>query len=239
MHDLKDQRVLVVGGSSGIGQAVAHGFARAGAQVTIASRNADRLRQAAAAIGGQVATRVLDTGDAPALAAFFAGEAAFDHVFVSAAQTATGPVRTLALDAAQQAMDSKFWGAYRVARAARIAERGSLTLVSGVLSVRPSASSVLQGAINAALEALARGLALELAPQRIRVNAISPGLIATPLWSGLDADKRKAMYTRAEQTLPARALGHPEDIARAALYLASTPYATGSTVLVDGGAAIA
>lgn len=239
MHDFSNRRVLLVGGSSGIGLAVAQAFAQAGAQVTIASRSADKLRSAAGTIQAQVATRVLDTGDAPAIETFFADEPAFDHVFVSAAQTPTGPVRGLALDAAQRAMDSKFWGAYRIARAARIAERGSLTLVSGFLSLRPSASSVLQGAINAAIEALARGLALELAPRRIRVNAISPGMIATPLWSGLDADAREAMYAKAEQTLPARALGQPEDIARAALYLASTPYATGSTVLVDGGGAIA
>jgi NAD(P)-dependent dehydrogenase (short-subunit alcohol dehydrogenase family) len=156
---------------------------------------------------------------------------------VSAAQTASGPVRQLALTDAYAAMDSKFWGAYRVARAAKIIDGGSLTLVSGFLSVRPSKTSVLQGAINAALEALARGLALELSP--VRVNAVSPGLIATELWSKLDDDARQAMYDGAAARLPARRVGHPEDVANAIVYLASTPYATGSTVLVDGGGAIA
>ena len=109
--------------------------------------------------------------------------------------------------------------------------------MSGFLSVRPSGGAVLQGAINAALEALARGLALELAP--VRVNAVSPGLIETPLWSGLPEDKRVAMFKGAAERLPARRVGQPEDIARAVLFLATTPFATGSTVRVDGGGAIA
>lgn len=192
-----DQRVLVVGGSSGIGAAAARAFAALGADVTIASRDANKLAAAAHAIGGPRPVRqaVLDTTDAPAVDAFFAGTEPFDHVVVSAAQTPGGPVRKLPLADAQAAMDSKFWGAYRVARAARVAPGGSLTFVSGFLSVRPSANSVLQGAINAALEALARGLALELAP--VRVNAVSPGLVATPLWSKLDDASREAMYAAA------------------------------------------
>jgi len=146
-------------------------------------------------------------------------------------------MRGLALADAYAAMDSKFWGAYRVARAVRIRQGGSLTFVSGFLSVRPSKTSVLQGAINAALESLARGLALELSP--VRVNTVSPGLIATPLWSKLDAQARDRMYEGAAARLPAGRVGQPEDVANAVLYLASTPYATGSTVLVDGGGAIA
>lgn len=180
---------------------------------------------------------MLDTTDAPAVDAFFAEAGPFDHVVMSAAHTPGGPVRKLPLADAQAAMDSKFWGAYRVARAARIAPGGSLTFVSGFLSVRPSASAVLQGAINAALEALARGLALELAP--VRVNTVSPGLVATPLWSKLGDAAREAMYASAAARLPARRVGQPEDVANAIVYLAATRYATGSTVLVDGGGAIA
>jgi NAD(P)-dependent dehydrogenase (short-subunit alcohol dehydrogenase family) len=124
-----------------------------------------------------------------------------------------------------------------VARFARIEQDGSLTLVSGFLGTRPSRNAVLQGAINAALESLARGLALELAP--VRVNAVSPSLIATPLWSKLGEEARRAMFQSAAEHLPARRIGQPEDVAKAILYLATTPFASGSTVLVDGGGAIA
>ncbi len=93
----------------------------------------------------------------------------------------------MSLADAAAAMESKFWGAYRVARAARINDGGSLTLISGFLSERPLATAVLQGAINAALEALARRLALELAP--VRVNAVSPGMIETPIWDDLGSNR--------------------------------------------------
>jgi len=237
MTSLASQSVLVVGGSSGIGAAVAKAFAALGARVTIAARDRKKLDASAAEIGQGVSTAVLDITRDDDVAAFFATADTFDHVVISAAQTPTGPVRGLALDDAYAAMDSKFWGAYRVARAVRINEGGSLTFISGFLSVRPSKSSVLQGAINAALEALARGLALELSP--VRVNTVSPGLIATPLWSKLEASAREAMYENASARLPARRMGQPEDVANAVVYLATTPYATGSTVRVDGGGAIA
>ncbi|KVL54675.1 SDR family oxidoreductase [Burkholderia territorii] len=236
MNDsLHGKKVLVVGGSSGIGAAAAKAFAQRGAIVTIASRDPARAN-ADAAPGAQVRTEALDITDTAAVDAFCARVGQFDHVAISAAKTATGPVRALPLADAQAAMDSKFWGAYRIARSIDIVPGGSLTFVSGYLSVRPNASSVLQGAINAALEALARGLALELAP--VRVNVVSPGLIATPLWDKLAPDARDAMYAGAAQRLPARRVGQPEDVANAILYLATTPYATGSTVLIDGGGAI-
>lgn len=237
MNNLNAKKVLIVGGSSGIGAATARAFAALGAHITIASRNQAKLDIVANEIGTSVSTAVLDTTNEVAVADFFAGVGSFDHIVISAAQTPSGSVRHLALSDAYAAMNSKFWGAYRVARAAPFTEGGSLTMVSGFLSVRPSKASVLQGAINAALEALARGLALELSP--VRVNTVSPGLIATPLWSKLADDARQTMFDGAAARLPARRVGQPEDVANAIVYLATTPYATGSTVLVDGGGAIA
>jgi len=237
MNSFSNQHVLVVGGSSGIGAATAKAFAEAGATVTIAARDIHKLSTAAAEIGHGVETAVIDTTDVTQVDAFFAQRAPFDHIVISAARTPGGPIRQLALDDAAAAMDSKFWGAYRVARAARINTGGSLTFVSGFLSVRPSKSSVLQGAINAALEALARGLALELSP--IRVNTVSPGMIDTPLWHRMPADARQAMFESAAARLPAGRVGQPNDIARAVLFLAGNGFSTGSTVLVDGGGAIA
>lgn len=236
MFSFQDQAVLVVGGSSGIGLATAQAFAAAGARVTIASRSAGKLAAAAAGIGHGVEWAELDTADNDAVEALL-GSRRWHHVVVSAAQTPSGPVRKLSLDDARDAMESKFWGAYRVARAANIVEGGSLTLVSGFLSVRPSGSSVLQGAINAALESLVRGLALEFSP--VRVNAVSPGMIRTPLWDGMDDEKREALFKAVAEKVPAKRIGEAGDIANAVLYAAATPFTTGSTILVDGGGAIA
>jgi NAD(P)-dependent dehydrogenase (short-subunit alcohol dehydrogenase family) len=237
MSNFESKTVLIVGGSSGIGAAAAKAFAALGADVTIASRSQEKLDAVAADIGAHVRTAVIDTTDEASVDTFFSNAGRFDHVVISAAQTPGGPVRELALSDAYAAMNSKFWGAYRVARAVKITDSGSLTLVSGFLSVRPNKSSVLQGAINAALEALARGLALELSP--VRVNTVSPGLIATPLWAKLNEQARQNMYEGAAARLPAKRVGQPEDVANAIVYLTSTPFATGSTVLVDGGGAIA
>lgn len=236
MNTFTDQNVLVVGGSSGIGLATAQAFADAGAKVTIASRSAAKLQDAASLIGHDVLAVPLDTADNAAVDALLSGQT-WDHVVVSAAQTPGGPVRRLGLEDAYSAMESKFWGAYRVARAAQIREGGSLTLVTGFLSVRPSATSVLQGAINAALESLVRGLALELSP--VRVNAVSPGVIRTPLWDGMDDATRAAFFASAAGKLPAKRVGEPQDIANAVLYAAATGFTTGSTITVDGGGSIA
>lgn len=237
MIDFEGQRVLVIGGSSGIGRAAAQAFARAGAAVTIASRHQGKLDEALATIGGSARAIVLDTTDAEAVEQFFANHAPWQHVVISAAQTPTGAVRTLPLADAHQAFDSKFWGTYHVARSARIEAGGSLTLLSGFLSMRPSTSSVVQGAINAAIEALGRGLALELSP--VRVNTVAPGLTVTPLWDKLAEADREAMYRNAAARLPAKRVVAAEDVANAILYLAGTPSATGSTVLIDAGGVIA
>lgn len=231
-----EHKVLVVGGSSGIGEATAQAFAGLGAKVTIASRSAQKLQAVADRIGGTLATAVLDITDQASVDAFVA-QTEWDHVVISAAQTPMGGVRGMAFADAYGAMDSKFWGAYRVARGVQIRAGGSLTLVSGFLSVRPAKTAVLQGAINAALEALARGLALELSP--VRVNTVSPGMIDTPIRAKMEAQAREQLYRDTAAKLPTQCVGLPEDVARAVIYLASTAYASGSTVLVDGGGAIA
>lgn len=238
MTQFLNKRVLVVGGSSGIGQATAKAFALAGAEVTIASRHQEKLDAAAKIIGHHVLTATFDTTKEDSVVQFFAQQKPFDHIVISAAQTPGGKVRALPLDDAYSAMNSKFWGAYHVARSAKINPRGTLTLISGFLSVRPG-EWVLQGAINAALESLGRGLALEFADDLVRVNTVSPGMIATPLWDGMTEQQRQAMYESTAAQVPARVMGQPEDIANAVLFFASTPYTTGATVLVDGGASIA
>lgn len=235
MARLDGQDVLVLGGSSGIGLGVAQAALAAGANLCIAARNPARLAAALESLPGARSV-VLDTADEAGLAAFLA-EPVWDHVVISAAQTRTGGVRSLTLEEARAAMESKFWGAYRTARAAKIRPTGSLTLIAGGLAHRPSARAVLQGAINAALESLGRGLALELAPTR--VNTISPGLIDTPMLARLGEEVRTERLREAASHLPVGRAGTAEDVAQAALMLMTNGFATGMTLLLDGGARIA
>ncbi len=229
---------LVLGGSSGIGEATARLAAESGARVTIASRSLDKLGAALARLPAGVEASPLDVSDDAAVQSFFASHAPWDHVVLAGSATQTGGVRDLPLAAARASTDNKFWGAYHVGRHARIRDGGSLTFVSGVYSQRPQPHAVLQGALNAAVEALARGLALELAPQ-VRVNTVSPSTTATPLWDKLGAEGRARKFAEMQARLPLQRVADPADIAQAIVFLAANRFATGSTLLLDGGDALA
>jgi NAD(P)-dependent dehydrogenase (short-subunit alcohol dehydrogenase family) len=173
---LAGKKVVVVGGSSGIGLATTELAKREGADVIIASRNAERLDAIAAKLN--VIAIPADVTKDDDVANLFRRCGPVDHVVLTAAQLKTGPFKTVAMEDVRATMESKFWGAWRVALSAEIRPGGSLTLVSGFLSIRPRPNSAIVGAANGALESLARSLALELAP--VRVNAVSPGIIDTP-----------------------------------------------------------
>lgn len=237
MLDFKGQTVLVIGGSSGIGLATAKLAADLGASVTIASRSAGRVAAAVERIGHGAVGRTIDVTSDEAVQAFFADGTLFDHVVVTGSQVSMAPVRDLPMEAAYAAMQSKFWGFYRVARHAPIRAGGSLSVVAGFLATRPVAGRALMGAINGALECLVQGLALELRP--VRVNAVSPAVVATEMWDGMDEGARQAMFDRVSAAYPAGRPGQPEDIAMQLLLLAATGYATGTVVTLDGGASIA
>ena len=237
MIDLARQKLLVVGGSSGIGFAVARLAVEFGAEATIASRSAEKLAAAVAALGQGAVGRQLDVTSDEEVSAFFAEGSEWDHVVVTGSQASIAAVRDLPLPSAQAAMDSKFWGFYRVARHARIRPGGSLSVVAGFLATRPTAGRALMGAINGALECLVQGLALELSP--VRVNAVSPAVVVTEMWDAMSKEDRAAMFEKIAAAYPAGRPGEPEEIARQLLLLACTGYATGTIVTLDGGASIA
>ena len=231
---LKGKKVVVVGGSSGIGLATAELAKGEGADVIIASRNVERLDAAANRLNA-VAIPADVTSD-ESVTELFRRCGAVDHVVVTAAQLRTGPFRTVAMEDVHATMEAKFWGAWRVARAAEFRPGGSLTLVSGYLSVRPRPNSAIIGAANGALESLARSLALELAP--VRVNAVSPGIIDTPIRAAMPEEARRDMLAKTAAALPVGRVGLGEDIARQILAFMTIGFATGSIVYLDGGALV-
>ena len=231
---LKGKKVVVVGGSSGIGLATAELAKSEGAEIIIASRNAERLKAAAEKIG--VAAIPTDVTSDESVAGLFKNVGPVDHVVVTAAQLRTGPFKTVSMDDVRATMESKFWGAWRVARAADIRAGGSLTLVSGYLSIRPRPGAAIVGAVNGALESLTRGLALELAP--VRVNAVSPGTIDTPIRATMPEAARREMLTKTAAALPVGRVGEGDDIAKQILTFMTLGFATGSVVYIDGGALV-
>jgi NAD(P)-dependent dehydrogenase (short-subunit alcohol dehydrogenase family) len=231
---LSGKKVVVVGGSSGIGYSTAELAKAEGAEVTIASRNADRLKAAAGKLG--VKSIAADVASDDSVAQLFQACGAVDHVVVTAAQLRPGPFKTVSMEDSRATMESKFWGAWRVARSANINKGGSLTLVSGFLSIRPRPNAAITAAANGALESLARALAVDLAP--VRVNCVSPGIIDTPIRAAMPEAARKDMLAKAAAALPVGRVGEGDDIARQILAFMTIGFATGSVVYIDGGALV-
>lgn len=232
---LDGQTVAVVGGGSGIGKAIARLAAGEGAEVVISSRDDAKLRAALSEIRGG-ATLKVDMTDPSSVAAWADALPRIDHLAISASSAAHGPFAELPDDDLRNMFDAKFYGPYAVARAAltKLHDGGSITFLSGVLSRRPGVNCTGLGAVNGAVEALSRGLALELGP-RLRVNCVSPGMIRSDAYAGMAPAAREAMYQSTGASLPAGRVGTVDEAAAAALFLMSNAYATGVVLDVDGG----
>jgi NAD(P)-dependent dehydrogenase (short-subunit alcohol dehydrogenase family) len=233
--ELKGSKVVVVGGSSGIGYGTALAAKSAGADVIIASRSGERLQKAAQALN--VRAIAADVTQDDAVKKLFQEVGRVDHVVVTAAVLKAGHIKQMSIEDAKATMESKFWGSWRVAHFADIAPGGSLTIVTGFLSIRPRPASAIVGAANGALEALVRSLAIDLAPAR--VNAVSPGIIDTPIRAAMPEEARIAMLQKTAASLPVGRVGLADDIAQQILAFMHNGFATGSIVYLDGGGSIA
>jgi NAD(P)-dependent dehydrogenase (short-subunit alcohol dehydrogenase family) len=230
------ERVLIIGGSSGMGLALAEALLAEGAEVTIAGRSADRLAAAAERLAG-VRTARADITDEAAVQRLLDAGGDVDHVVVTAvdATGAYGPIRDFELAGARAVVETKLLGPWLVAKhaAGRVAPTGSITFTSGIAAYRPGPGGSMIAAVNGALEALARALALELAP--VRVNVVSPGWVDTPVWDALaGADKGDRLAAMAAR-LPVGRVGQPADLAQAFLAVMRNGFVTGTVLHADGG----
>jgi NAD(P)-dependent dehydrogenase (short-subunit alcohol dehydrogenase family) len=234
---LTGQSVCVIGGTSGIGAAIAARAHRAGAQVVITGRDGERAQRIAAGIDAtQVRGLALDVLDPVAITAFFTELGTIDHLVTTAAQVRGGDFRTGALDDARLSFEGKFWSQFLCARHAVV--RRSILLCSGTLSRRAWPGTSALAAVNGAVEALGRALAVELAP--VRVNVLSPGLVrGTEAYGAMPASSSDAMFEAAAQRLPAGRVGTAESVAVPALSLLESDYATGVVLDIDGGGLLA
>ncbi|MFC1406851.1 MULTISPECIES: SDR family oxidoreductase [Streptacidiphilus] len=233
---LQGQRIVVIGGTTGIGLAVGEAAAQDGAAVIVASRRQESVDGALKRLPGTAEGHVLDATDEAAIAAFFERIGGYDHLVFTAGESLL--LETLAesdLARARGFLDTRLWGAYTAVKygAPSIREGGSVVLTTGTAGRRPMPGTTVAASLCGAMESLTRALALELAP--LRVNAVAPGVVRTDLWRDLPQANREGLFASAAESLPVGRIGEPADVAEAYLYLMRGAYTTGSVVVVDGG----
>jgi NAD(P)-dependent dehydrogenase (short-subunit alcohol dehydrogenase family) len=232
---LDGQTVVVLGGSAGIGLETARLARAEGAAVVVTGRNEERLAAAASEIGAE-RTAAFDVTDATRLEEFFAElPGPIDHVLLTGPGPYYAPLAELDLDRARRDVESHLLLPLRIAKSAvgRVRPGGTLLFVGGTGGRRTAPGFSLITALTAALPAMARNLALEVAP--IRVNVIAAGFVDTPLSATLLGDQLDARREQLRATLPIRRVVDPADVAALAIHLMTNTALTGATYDIDGG----
>ena len=236
--EIANSRILIVGGSSGMGLALAKRALAAGAEVIIAGRNTGKLQRAYAELQSpSVSIETIDITQESQAAGLFERIGRLDHIVSTAAdiEGAYELLPSLDLRAAQRVVDSKFYGPLLLAKygSPLLPATGSITFTSGIAAYRPAARGSVVAAVNAGLEGLVRALAVELAP--IRVNAVSPGWVDTPIWTFVAGDRKEETLDAMAKRLLVGRVGQPEDIADAISLLIGNAFTTGTILHVEGG----
>jgi NAD(P)-dependent dehydrogenase (short-subunit alcohol dehydrogenase family) len=233
---LQGKRIVILGGSAGIGLAVARAAAREGARVAVVSHDPKRVDAAVAELGKAADGHAIDLRSPAAVQQLFDRLGPLDHlVYTAGEELLISPLAQIDLAAARRFYELRYWGALAAIQAAtpHLARDGSIVLTSGAASKRPHPGFVIGASICAAMEGVTRTLAVELAP--IRVNIVIPGFVDTELWANVPADARAEMFRAAAEKLPVGRIGAPDDIAEHYLSFMRGRYVTGQSLLVDGG----
>jgi NAD(P)-dependent dehydrogenase (short-subunit alcohol dehydrogenase family) len=233
---LQGQRVVIIGGSSGMGLATAQAAAARGAAVTIASSDQERVDAALATLPGGCDGVVADTRSEADIASLFSHVGKLDHLVYTAGDPL--PARApgeFTVGEARQSFEIRYWGAVAAVlhAAPRIRPGGSIVLTSGTIGVRPTPGTAIAASGAGAIEGLARGLAVDLAP--VRVNAVRPGVIRTPSWNGIPEPQRTVVFDGLAERMLTKTVGEAGDIAATHLYLMENRFVTGTVLTIDGG----
>ncbi len=242
MFDLTGKKVVVIGGSAGMGLATAEAAVDAGAEVAIAARNPARLKAAAKALtkrgkGRKAAWKSLRVEDRKAVARFLKENAPFDHLVLPGSTVRPVLYDDLNEKEAADAFNSKFWGPFWAAYDARkyLRKGGSVVFFTGVAAVRPVSGYVMGACINGALNAGVRSLALEFAKLGCRANVIAPSLVLTPLLDAVHGHDKDERIKHLGARLPVKRIGTAGECAMGAIYLMCNGYVTGEVITIDGG----
>jgi NAD(P)-dependent dehydrogenase (short-subunit alcohol dehydrogenase family) len=230
-------KVVVIGGSSGIGEATARMFAEAGAEVVIAGRDQARLDAALKRLGA-VRGEVADGAVAESTKRLFESAGPFEHLVLAlSGGRGAGPFATVALDDIRSGFEAKLFAQLTTLKAALPFVKSSVTFISAATAAAAMPGTCGLAAINGAIEAMVRPLAVELAP--VRVNAVRPGVIDTPWWNAAPKELKRAVFAQASQTLPVKRVGTADEVAAAIVMVATNGFMTGTVLDVGGGGTLA
>jgi NAD(P)-dependent dehydrogenase (short-subunit alcohol dehydrogenase family) len=235
-RSLEGKKVVLLGGSSGIGLATAQAAAAEGAQIIIVSGNQSRIDEALNTLPGNSRGYAVDLGKEESIREFFDKMNGFDHlVFTAGENLNLQMIRETDISGARNFFNLRYWGAYTSIKYAAplIQSGGSISLISGTANARPGKGWSIASSICGAVEGLVRAMAVELAP--IRVNSVVPGVIETNLWNGMSEKNRASLFQSMADTLLVGRAGQAEDVALAFVYLMKQRFGTGQNLVVDGG----
>jgi len=238
-RSLSDKKVLLLGGTSGIGFATARAAALEGATVVVVSSQPDKVEHALSRLPDNSEGHVVDVTNETEQQAFFNRVGKFDHLIFTAGEALLiDSIHAMDSESARRFFNLRYWGAFTAAKygSPNIRPGGSISFTSGVAAARPNPGLSVAASVCGAIEAMTRALAVELRP--LRVNAIAFGMIRTELWNHLTDEQLAAMDDSAAKTLLVGKLGEPEDAAEAFIYLMKEQYTTGQILVVDGGASL-
>lgn len=234
---LTGRKVVVLGGTSGIGFAVARAAAEHGAEVVVASSNAERVEQAVAQLPPGARGHRVDLTEEDQIRDLFEQVGEFDHLAYTAGDYLPfKPIGELSLKEARECFEVRFWGAFTAAKYGAPAVRpgGSFVFTSGIIVARPAPNLSATVSSATAVEGLTKELAVELAP--VRVNAVRLGPIGRKPKEGTEPDEEhKALYKAVSEKLLTKRMGRPEEAALAYLYLFENGFSTGTVLPAEGG----
>jgi NAD(P)-dependent dehydrogenase (short-subunit alcohol dehydrogenase family) len=231
--ELEGQTVVVIGGSSGIGLETARLARRQGADVIITGRDLERLQIAGKEVGASITA--FDATDFDRLATFFTELPPIDHVLVTGPGPYYAPLAEFDLEEARRDAEAHLFLPLQVGRNSigKVRAGGTLLFMGGTGGRATKVGLSFISALTAALPALTKNLALELAP--VRVNLIAAGFVDTPLSTALLGDQIEARREQLTTTIPIRRVVGPTDIAALAVHLMTNTAVTGATFDIDGG----
>lgn len=236
MQNGSARSALVIGGASGIGWATARALAADGSRVTIADLDADGAVARAGELGPEHAGLAVNVTDEDSVAALFERTGTVDVVVTTAGFSNMSYIVDMPVDQFRSVVDVCLTGSFIVAKYAgrHLRDNGALVWISSLNGRQPAAGMSAYCAAKAGLSMLTQVAAMEFAPRGIRVNAVAPGFVHTPLTEGA-AMIPGTVEEYAENTVLGR-LGTPEDIAEAVLFMTKAPWLTGEVMDLNGGA---